>query len=89
MNMKTTDFAEKWENPAMMISTKLLSGSTKWLLNIHISDPTIQEAALQFAKEYEVKDFHASSGWLDNVRKRNLFSQRTLCGNQMKCHKMY
>jgi hypothetical protein len=51
--------------------------------------PTLQAAALQFVKDFEIQDFQASSGWVDSFEKGNLISQKTLeLGIKIKCHKM-
>jgi hypothetical protein len=40
----------------------------------------IQNVPLPFAKEFEVQDFQAPSGWLDSCKKRNSISQNSLTG---------
>ena len=47
---------------------------------INISDPLIQEQALQFAKDLGVDQFKASNGWLQSFLKRHNIVFRTMSG---------
>ena len=48
----------------------------KWIMDanarrISVSGPLVQQKALKFAEELDLKDFKASNGWLEKLLKRN------------------
>ena len=48
--------------------------------HVPINGKVIQEKALQYAKELEIENFHASDGWLDRWKKRNSISFKVVAG---------
>lgn len=52
---------------------------------VHVSGPVLREKVLRYAKEMDIKDFTASSGWFDLWKNRHDIALKAISGEAQSC----